>query len=170
MEPKVIGGLSESTPRTISKMGNAILPTEVITADGLPYTPTIAEDLLHSTAESWVRAILECRTCGEIVVHSDVRRLLVGFIHYPSAPEAKTIHHLLRLSKLRENPEAFQLLGLNYESFRALVKTEDGWVRLITGKDPEQPEGLEENCANLSNVMMLEGIQIDVGADEVKFP
>ena len=176
MENKVFGGRSDpATPiRTISP---ACAPSEIVIPEGHQYIPVVVEDSWHETTDSWIRAMLDCRTKeGDVVVYDDPKRRMLGFIHHPDVPGVKSVYHLLSLGKLRTNPatpEALGLLGLDYAVFMKMMGDAFGRHRMLIGGDPESPAqgaDTEEEQKALKEAMMCEGITTVSGPNGVEFP
>lgn len=176
MENEVFGGSSDpaTPPRTVSR---AVAPAEMVVPEDHQYTPVVVEELWHETTDSWIRAILDCRTKGgDVVVHDDPKRRMLGFIHHPDVPGIKSVYHLLSLGKLRSHPatqEALDLLGLDYAAFMEMMGGASGRHRMLTGRDPESPEqgaGTEEEQKALEEAMMHDGVQSVTGPNGVEFP
>ena len=177
LENEVFGGRSDpATPiRTVSR---AVAPAEIVVPEGHQYIPVVVEESWHETTDSWIRAMLDCRTKeGEVIVYDDPKRRMLGFIHHPDVPGVKSVYHLLSLDKLRSNPatsEALDLMGLDYAVFmKEVMGGTFGRHRMLTGRDPESPEqgaGTEEEQKALEEAMMHDGITTVSGPNGVEFP
>ncbi|NBR00779.1 MAG: hypothetical protein EBT79_07480 [Actinobacteria bacterium] len=146
--------------------------TRPVVADETDRVENESTTVVHTSLDSFVDAIADCREAGgDLLPCDNPRHLMIGYVHHPV--EGESVVHEVALRNIKGtvlSDEVAARIGMTPAEVREHLKTHEGRETLATGHPPE-PATTPEQDAELAAAMLAAPLRVAInGDDSVEFP